>query len=245
MCRRLHTGGRVIIDAGKFAHRKEGGALASGDRRSPGTDQAGPGSVLRTARDSPAVEHLVAGDVRSRLPVFQFPAVVGRRRAELVAELDELESKMLAMPQIEREFARLTRDNEGAIVRFTEVRQKLDEARTAGKVEAEGGGARFILTDPPLLPGSPYKPNRLSLLLIVGFLAVVSGVGVALLRESTDGTVREAADLVAISGAPPIAVIPYIETRVDFRKRIALNLLTSAVVIGCIYLAYSITQSAV
>jgi uncharacterized protein involved in exopolysaccharide biosynthesis len=202
---------------------------------------ARPGIDINMASQDPVIQQLQTRIRAQETDIRTFQ----RRRAELVAELDELESKMLAMPQIEREFARLTRDNEGAIARFTEVRQKLDEARTAGKVEAEGGGARFILTDPPLLPGSPYKPNRLSLLLIVGFLAVVSGVGVALLRESTDGTVREAADLVAISGAPPIAVIPYIETRVDFRKRIALNLLTSAVVIGCIYLAYSITQSAV
>jgi uncharacterized protein involved in exopolysaccharide biosynthesis len=202
---------------------------------------ARPGIDVNMASQDPVIQQLQTRIRAQETDIRTFQ----RRRAELVAELDDLESKMLAMPQIEREFARLTRDNEGAIARFTEVRQKLDEARTAGKVEAEGGGARFILTDPPLLPGSPYKPNRLSLLLIVSFLAVVAGVGLALLRESTDGTVREARDLVNISGAPPIAVIPYIETRVDFRKRVALNLLMSVFVIACIYLVYSITQSAV
>jgi len=166
-----------------------------------------------------------------------------QRRAELVAQLSQHEQKMLQMPQIEREYARLTRDSEAAVARFTDAREKLDEAKTAGKLEAEGGGARFILTDPPRLPEYPDKPNRASLLIIAVALASIFGVAVSLAVDSMDGSIKEAADIVKISNAPPIAVIPFIETATDYRKRIGINVAMSAFVAGCIGLAIFIAQT--
>ena len=165
-----------------------------------------------------------------------------QRRAELVAQLAEYERKMLRMPQIEREYARLTRDSEAAVARYTAARQKLDEAKTAGKLEAEGGGARFILTDPPRLPEYPVKPNRTSLLIICLVVAAVLSIGAALAFDSMDGTIKEAGDILRISSAPPIAVIPFIETVADHRKRIGVNIAMSAFVAVCVGLAIFIAQ---
>jgi succinoglycan biosynthesis transport protein ExoP len=166
------------------------------------------------------------------------------RRAELRAEMAEYENKMLRMPQIDREWAGLTRDSEAAIARNKEIRERLDGAKTAGNLEAEGGGARFILTDSPQLPSSPYKPNRTALLILSLLMAAIIGVGIAITVDSMDGTVQESRDVLRISDAPPIAIIPFIETAQDYRRRIAANIGTSGLVLGCIALIVVIARNA-
>jgi uncharacterized protein involved in exopolysaccharide biosynthesis len=202
--------------------------------------QRRPAGGYNMASQDPVVQQLQSrirdqeGDIRT----FQ------ARRAELVDRLQDYESKLLRMPRIEREYAALTRDSEAAIARHKELREKLEEARTAGKLEAEGGGARFILTDPPQLPWRPDKPNRLSLLIISIFLAIIISVAAAITIDATDGTVRETGDILDISSAPPIAVIPYIETPADYRKRIAFNILMSGLGVGCIVMSFLIISHA-
>jgi uncharacterized protein involved in exopolysaccharide biosynthesis len=203
--------------------------------------QRQPPSSVNLASQDPVVQQLQARIRAQETDIQTFQA----RRAELVAKLADGERRMLRMPQIEREYAGLTRDYEAAVTRAKEARETLEEAETAGRLEAEGGGARFILTDPPQLPKGPDKPNRLSLLIISGFLAIIIGVTAAIAKDSMDSTVRETRDLIRITDAPPIAVIPYIETAGDRRKRIAGNFLMSGVVCGCIALIVMITQSAV
>jgi len=203
--------------------------------------QRQPPSSVNLASQDPVVQQLQARIRAQETDIQTFQA----RRAELVTKLADGERRMLRMPQIEREYAGLTRDYEAAVTRAKEARETLEEAETAGRLEAEGGGARFILTDPPQLPKGPDKPNRLSLLIISGFLAIVIGVTAAIAKDSMDSTVRETRDLIRITDAPPIAVIPYIETAGDRRKRIAGNFLMSGVVCGCIALIVMITQSAV
>ena len=198
---------------------------------------ANPG--INIAAQDPVIQQIYARIAAQDNDIREFQ----QRRSELVAQLAGFEQKMLRMPQIEREYARLTRDSEAAIARFTDARQKLEEAKTAGKLESEGGGARFVLTDPPRLPEYPEKPNRTSLLIIVLALSTVIGAAVALAVDSLDGTVKAASDIIRISNAPPIAVIPFIETVADRRKRIGVNTAMSAFVVGCIALAIFLAQN--
>ncbi len=199
-----------------------------------------PSSVNLASQD-PVVQQLQARIRAQESDIRIFQA----RRAELVSKLANAEARMLRMPQIDREYAGLTRVYEAAITRAKEVQELLDEAETAGRLEAEGGGARFILTDPPQLPKGPDKPNRLSLLIISGVLAIVLGITAAIAKDSMDTTVRETRDLMRITNAPPIAVIPYIETTGDRRRRIGGNILMTGVVLGCVALVVMITQASV
>ena len=193
------------------------------------------------AAQDPIVQQLQARIRAQESDIRTFQA----RRSELVAELAGAESRMLRMPQIDREYSGLVRDSEAAIARSKEASEKLNEAKTAGRLEAEGGGARFILTDPPQLPKDPDKPNRLSLLILSVVLAMIFGIAAAITTDSMDNTVKESRDLIRISNAPPIAVIPYIETPRDRRKRIGTNILMSGTVLGCIALVVMITTTAV
>jgi succinoglycan biosynthesis transport protein ExoP len=165
------------------------------------------------------------------------------RRAELESKLDEYRRRVAAMPQIEREYEVLVRENEFAATRYNEAVGQLDNAQRAQTIEAEGAGDRFALLEAPLLPSSPYKPNRRVIVLLVILLAVGAGIGLATIIDGLDDAVKDSNELAALIGAPPLAVIPFLETGVDRKRRLTMTIAKSTVFVGGIATAVGIATS--
>jgi uncharacterized protein involved in exopolysaccharide biosynthesis len=133
-------------------------------------------------------------------------------REQLKVKLAEIEQRITEAPMIEREYRALARDHENATAKYREVKAKQLQADLGESLEAESKGERFLLIEPPLLPEKPKKPNRLAILFLGMVFAVGGGIGNVALRESLDSSVRGARGVIALTGAPPLAVIPYITT---------------------------------
>src|SRR5690606_31563444 len=73
-------------------------------------------------------------------------------------------------------------------------------------------GARdaFDLVRTPSEPRAPAKPRRAAIMIIGAILSTVLAVGLALLAEMMDGTVRGRRDLHDLLGVAPLAVVPEI-----------------------------------
>ena len=166
-----------------------------------------------------------------------------RRRVELEDKLDQLRGKVAAMPQIEREYAKLIRQNELAIARYNEAVERMDDAHRAQTLEAEVVGERFTLIEAPFLPKAPYSPNRKAIVLLVGMVAVGIAIGLAVLVDTLDESVKGSADLQQITGTPPLAVIPVLETASDRRRRHATILAKSTAFVGGLAAAFGIATA--
>ena len=140
-------------------------------------------------------------------------------RVELERELAQMETRVTESPRIEQQYRALTRDYDNATNEYQEVRAKETKAELARSLESERKGERFSLLEPPLVPEQPYKPDRRMILLLGLALAVAGGMGHIVLREVLEPGLRGARAVLAITGAPPLAVIPYIETEADRRRR--------------------------
>ena len=153
-------------------------------------------------------------------------------KAELEAEISSFEERLTNAPKIEREYRAITRDYDNAMSKFKEVKAKQLEAELAESLEAESKAERFVLIEPPLLPEKPSKPNRLAILFLGFVFSVGGGVGTVVLRESMDDAIHSPKDIARITGAPPLAVIPYFELdeEVAARKRRRWYLVAAAVV---------------
>jgi uncharacterized protein involved in exopolysaccharide biosynthesis len=138
---------------------------------------------------------------------------------QLKAKLEALEAQIIQTPQVERGLKALSRDYENALKKYEEVRAKQMEAQLAESLEAEQKAERFILLEPPVVPEEPVKPNRKKIMLLGLALAVGSGAGAAFAAETMDKTIRGPAMLESMLRRHPLAVIPYIETRLDRRIR--------------------------
>jgi polysaccharide biosynthesis transport protein len=163
---------------------------------------------------------------------------LSRRRADLTKRLDDISRRSAQSPRVEREYAVLTREYDLLTNDYRELRAKQTEAGLAETLEADPSGERLRVIEPPLIPSDPIKPNRAAFSFLGILLAIALGLGVVSLAESMDSTVRGQRDVNSLLEMPPLAIIPYIETRRDRGKRIFANLamaMVAVVAVGSLY----------
>jgi protein tyrosine kinase modulator len=167
-------------------------------------------------------------------------AALATEMSKLKAQAAEYQRNISMSPQVEKEYRELTRDYENARIKYAEVRSKQQEAKTAQDLEADRKGERFTLIDPPLPPEEPVSPNRL-LILGVGFvLSLGLTFGALRLLEATDNTIRSRRDLVNLTGIPPLALVPYIGTRGEFRAARRRMWLAAATSVAAAFIAVAL-----
>lgn len=132
------------------------------------------------------------------------------RAAELRGRLGSLDSRMQSAPEVEREYAAMVRDLELEREKYSDLLRREMDSR--GEQSATLAGARdaFDLVRTPSEPRAPAKPRRAAIMIIGAILSTVLAVGLALLAEMMDGTVRGRRDLHDLLGVAPLAVVPEI-----------------------------------
>ncbi len=169
--------------------------------------------------DNPAYIQLQARLDATRADIRALQA----QKVALRAKIDELEQRLTATPQVEREYRTLSRDYENAVAKYQEVLAKKQEAEFAKSLESGQKGERFTLIEPPLIPEEPDKPNRLAIGFLGAVLSAAGGVGVGAIAESVDNRIYGRTGITRVLGVPPLAVIPNIDTKAararKFRRR--------------------------
>jgi len=159
------------------------------------------------------------------------------KRRELNDRLAIFEERLTQTPQVEREYRTLTRDYENTLIEYQEIKSKQMDAQLAEELEMKRKGERFTLIEPPRLPEEPIKPNRLAILFFGLVFSFAGGIGTAAVTENLDTTVCGPREITQLLGAPPLAVIPYIETKVDRLRRLWRRTLATTAVIGGVAVA--------
>lgn len=137
------------------------------------------------------------------------------KKTQLQVRLQELERRLETAPSVEREYTSLTREMDNAQLKYREVRQKQMEAQVSQNLEDERKGERFTLIEPPLVSEQPASPNRLVIVVLGIVLSIAAAIGIMVVLESLDGSVRSRRDLTALLDVPPLAVLPWIETQAE------------------------------
>ena len=157
-----------------------------------------------------------------------------KTRAEIEAQIKRYQKMAAEAPVVEREYREITRDYDNALLKFKEMKNKQIEAQLAQSLESEKKGERFVLVEPPVLPEEPESPNRIAILFLGLVLSVGTGLGNVAVREALDDSVHSARELTALTGTPPLAIIPYMETDAERRARAGKRVL---LVLGLLALA--------
>ena len=164
------------------------------------------------------------------------------KHAELQAKVAQLEARLAASPAVERDYVTMLRELDSDQLKYREVQQKQEEAQLAQNLEDEQKGERFTLIDPPLAPESPVSPNRWLIMGIGLVLAIVFPIGIALLLDSRDHSVRNRQDLESLVQAAPLAVVPMIFTSEDYARMRRRRRLAFAGTVGAIAIALLLTH---
>jgi capsular exopolysaccharide synthesis family protein len=130
----------------------------------------------------------------------------GARQRELLLDqaLDQQKKEAGAMADRMVQYNILKRDAEANKQLYDGLQQKLKEAGISAGLRS----SNIRVVDPALVPTYPSKPQKsrnISLAILVG---LVGGIGLALLREYLDNTVKNPDDIENLARLPSLAVVP-------------------------------------
>ncbi len=157
--------------------------------------------------------------LRSQMDAAEGELLTWRNQREtLKNKIADYEVRLAETPEIERELTNMTREYANTIDKYRDIKNKQLEAEVSQQLEQERRGERFTLIDSPQFPEEPVSPNR-PLILFVGLtLSLGGGLGYATVMEGMDRSVRGGRGVLALTQAPPLAVIPYMENSEDRRR---------------------------
>jgi len=129
-------------------------------------------------------------------------------QAQLQQQIDFHASKLEQIPVFEQRIAGLMRDYDTLRAHYTSLLDKKLSAQMANALESHQKAERFVILDSALPPSKPFSPNRQLICLAGLFGGFLGGIGLAVLLEMSDETVRSETEATRITGKPVLAGIP-------------------------------------
>ena len=145
-------------------------------------------------------------------------AGLDRRSNDLRNKLDEMQRRIEASPQVEREYKTLTRDLELAHTKYDEINKSMMDSELTGAAIASGRSDELALVQAPSLPAKAAKPKRIAIAAIGLMLALLLSLTGVVVAESVDQTVRGSRDVRRVLDLSPLGVIPEIEDAATARR---------------------------
>ena len=98
-------------------------------------------------------------DTKLKASVAQL-ALLKQQLTKNKTQIEELEQKIIKIPQVERGLISLNRDYEVVKEQYDRIVSNTMQAQMAESLEQGRKAERFSILEPPLLPDQPYKPSR-------------------------------------------------------------------------------------
>lgn len=113
------------------------------------------------------------------------------------------------VPLVEQEFNELTLNYDSSKRKYQEILSKLQTSRMAQEMDVSERGERFRVVDPPGYPHQPYKPNRILIIFIALVIGTLLGLGISVVQETMDHSIKTNDDIERLLGAPVIASVSF------------------------------------
>jgi hypothetical protein len=138
-------------------------------------------------------------------------------QASLQKQIDFHMSKLERVPVFEQQISGLLRDYDSLRGHYQSLLDKKLSAEMAAQLETRQQGERFEILDPARVPSHPSSPNRR--LISAGGLLVglFGGLGLALLIEMMDPSVRGEVEAAQLFDHPVLGEIPQVYSPAQLR----------------------------
>ncbi|MCV2863307.1 GumC family protein [Albidovulum sediminicola] len=182
-----------------------------------GASDAGPSGATTTLKFQIA-------DIETKLTQLETQKQELSKQIEALKDtIDRTPEVKIGLDGLEREYANIQQQYNTAVA-------NLASASTGERIEVLSKGARVSLLEPATRPDGPSKPKRrrIALMGLVG--GIGAGLGLVLLIELLNRSVRRPKDLIDSFGIMPIATIPYMQTPGEIQARRTIIAMTLVIV---------------
>jgi protein tyrosine kinase modulator len=176
-------------------------------------------------------EDRVLIEVKSRLKSTVIEVEARQKELDaLRARIGAVQSHLSLTPMREQQLAEVTRAYENSRQQYQDLLQKKLKSELASNLEKHQEGEQFRILDPASLPEKPNEPSRAEIILIGWGAGLVLGLGLTVLRELTDKTLRNEKDVTESTELPVLVRIPVLQTPRETARRQRYRRLELAVV---------------
>ncbi len=143
----------------------------------------------------------------------------GSRQREVLLQraLDQQKNEAASMADKMVEYNILKREAEANKQLYDGLLQKLKEAGISAGLRS----SNIRVVDPALIPRMPSRPNKSRNIFLAILVGLFGGIGLALVREYLDNTVKNPEDVQSLSRLPSLAVVPtFTSSNGDSRSRL-------------------------
>jgi polysaccharide chain length determinant protein (PEP-CTERM system associated) len=181
----------IVRTIGQLEEQKR----AQAKSRSSSPSAARPtGSVSQQARLSLATAEANVAAVKARL-------------ADYSKRYEELKAAAMAAPELDAQYAHVSRDYEMAKSTYASMLSRRETARISEKMESTAGVTNFRIVDPPQVSARPKSPDRPRLNAMVLVVALGGGGALAYLLSQLMPTISDERRLREIAGAQVLASV--------------------------------------
>jgi polysaccharide chain length determinant protein (PEP-CTERM system associated) len=159
------------------------------------------------ASSNPIYQGIVLGLNKTDVEVADLQTELGDHQQKA----RDLKKLLDSTPQLEAQFAQLSRDYDINKTQYAALLASYDKARL-GQQAGDAGAVRFELVEPPMVSYTPVSPRRGELLLIVLLAALGAGTGLAYWLNQHQPMVSSASGLQQLTGIPVSVVGPAFPT---------------------------------
>jgi polysaccharide biosynthesis transport protein len=156
-----------------------------------------------------------------------------RQSDQMRQQLMQLEGRVAAAPQVERQYKALALNLQLAQTKYNQLLKYQMDAQFTSQAIASGRSDRIRIVEQPSEPLTPGKPKRTAIAAVGLMLAILLGLTAVVIAESVDQSVRGSRDIRRVLGLSPLGVIPEIQDSATARRqRLQMMLLTVCVFVG-------------
>jgi polysaccharide chain length determinant protein (PEP-CTERM system associated) len=170
-------------------------------------DQGAPENTQKTALSEPPVIQ------RMRHEIYSYQRTIETKtqdKQKLEEKIQQYQARVQMSPLIEQKYKDVMRDYQSALTLYNDLRTKKGQAEMATNLQQRQESEQFRIVDPPNLPQSPSYPDRQTFAAggLGGGLAF--GLGIALLLELRDKSIRTEQDVELFLHLPTLSLVPFI-----------------------------------
>jgi capsular exopolysaccharide synthesis family protein len=169
--------------------------------------QYGPNfpKVQRLKAQLKDIDDTIDKEKQKILDVLESDYREARQRETLMSEaLDQAKAETNQMAEKMVEYNILKREAEANKALYEGLMTKMKETAISGALRS----SNIRIVDPAMVPTSPARPAKAKNIVLAFLVGLVGGIGLALLREYLDNTVKTPDDIESLARLPSLAVVP-------------------------------------